>query len=144
MLERDQIDEPDDRDAAPFGPGADEHEPAREHLATVVPRRFRAMHMERFRLDPATTGPSTVDFHARLANTARERGVEPLELLEQAFAAWADQGRPGTDRASPYAAFVARFDRIVSPAACDARRGFMRAAKAEAYEQGVDGDEAFG
>jgi hypothetical protein len=92
-------------------------------LASRVQTRFRALYLAACQVEPGMGGQSVGGFPAQLEGTARARGVDPLALLEQAFAAWATQGRPGRERSTPYAAFVARFDALVDPPEAAQRGG---------------------
>ncbi|HEX6239983.1 MAG TPA: hypothetical protein VFZ61_03780 [Polyangiales bacterium] len=84
--------------------------------ASSVPTRFRKLHMARFNVDPAVGGRNASDFPERLRNTAQARSLDPLALLEELFARWADAGRPGTEGGvPPYPAFIARFESLVAP-----------------------------
>jgi hypothetical protein len=68
-------------------------------------------------------------------------------LLGQLFERWVDAGRPGTDKSTPYPAFVARFESLVSPAAAPLvrRNGFTAPAPPEAFSNKAPNvDEIFG
>jgi len=78
-----------------------------------VIRCFQRCYLAKFGQLPYLGGKNTHDFPERLRGTARLRHVDPLQLLEQVFAAWAQA--PLDDRAldAPYAAFAARFGSLV-------------------------------
>ena len=80
---------------------------------TKVQTRFRKFYLDRFGSDPAMGGKSVGGFATRLANTAEARGEDPFEMLDETLDAWAGAGRPGLERSTPYAAFVARFDALI-------------------------------
>jgi len=78
-----------------------------------VIRCFQRCYLAKFGQLPYLGGKNTHDFPERLRGTARLRRVDPLQLLEQVFAAWSQA--PLDDRAldAPYAAFAARFGSLV-------------------------------
>lgn len=84
------------------------------NFAAAVQVRFRKLHLAALDSDPAMGGTAVGTFPERLANTARARSQDPLELLEQAFERWLAGGCEGSKRSTPYAAFVARFDGLVA------------------------------
>jgi hypothetical protein len=78
----------------------------------AVELRFKLLHMTRFGTDPIMSGASAANFPERVVATAKHQGIEPVQLLEQAFKRWCDQGCPGADDATAYTAFSARFERL--------------------------------
>jgi hypothetical protein len=118
----------------------DEEESEEAHAVrwnASVQLRFRKLHMDAKKGDPSMAGKAeAARFPERLANTARSLGRDPLELLEECFAKWLAEKRPGAKDYSPYSAFVARFDNYAIPPERDARKPFMRASKPEDFEGG--------
>lgn len=88
-------------------------EPESDDLAAKVHTRFRKLYLAAKSADPSMGGRNVGGFAERLATTAKARSADPLELLERAFARWARGGFEGSDKASPYSAFVARFERLL-------------------------------
>lgn len=134
-------------DAPDFDPSLDQLDDAPDEvpLAQAVPGRFRALYRDRFQVDPATNGPSTYTFPERVDSTARMRKRTWNELLTWAFGQWADDGCAGTEKGvPPYAAFVARFDGIVSPPGSRRRGGFMRSRRRPEDFPPTEADEVLG
>lgn len=111
----------------------------------AVRRRFVKLHLEANLGDPSMGGRKVGLFPDRLRNTATSLHEDPLELLERAFKLWLEGGCDGADKASPYAAFVERFTRLVAPPKPGARtKGFMRSSTPEQFKGGVSGRAVFG
>lgn len=106
---------------APLGAGARVCD-AREGGSFVDPTagevrtRFQALYQARFQALPYLGGGEVIaTFADRLRGTARERGLDPLELLEVTFAAWAAKPLDEIAQNAPYAAFAARFGSLCKP-----------------------------
>jgi hypothetical protein len=99
----------------------------------AVQLRFRKLHRDAGRGDPAMGGTQVGQFPERLANTAADLGEKWDELLARTHITWVADGCPGSDKGSPYAAFVARFDRYAVPPKRDMRKGFVRSSSAESF-----------
>lgn len=109
-----------------------------------VEGRFAALCIEAGLGDPSMSGRKVAAFPGRLRNTARSMQRAELELLEQAFKLWHEDGCDGSDVASPYAAFVERFTRLVAPPANGRANGYQRASSAEEHAGGTNGRSVFG
>lgn len=119
----------------------------RSSLGARVQTRFRKLYAESHDgLDPAMGGKNVGDFPERLGNTARHRAVDPLALLDQAYIRWAEGGYQGSEEASPYSAFVARFERLLAPAKRkrDVRGAYPEPARDEDFRNPTDLDALFG
>lgn len=104
--------------------------------------RFRQLHMAAGQGDPATGGKETAKFPERFLNTARDLGENPADLLDRTFAAWRLDDFDGSEKTTPYSAFVVRFTRYAVPPR--SRKGFQRGSPAEEYATGTDGQDVFG
>jgi hypothetical protein len=110
----------------------------------AVQLRFRKLHRDAGLGDPAMGGTQVGDFPERLANTAADLGEQWHELLSRTHAAWVAEKCPGTEVSSPYAAFVARFNRYAVEKAQDVTKGFCRASSADSHARSGDtGEDIF-
>lgn len=123
-------------------------EGAREASADLLWRaevegRFAALCIEAGLGDPSMSGRKVAAFPERLRKTAAAAYEEPLAMLERGFKLWSADGCDGSDVASPYAAFVERFTRMVSPPNGRAN-GYQRASSEEEHAGGTNGRSVFG
>lgn len=81
--------------------------------AEEIQRRFRALYLERHSSEPYMGGKAVHTFADRLIGTAIARGVDPLQLLADAFARWAEQPLDDIARNAPYAVFAGRFGSLL-------------------------------
>jgi hypothetical protein len=82
-------------------------------FSAAVDAKFQELHLQRVGTKPTVNCPSAEDFPERVWDTAHQRIAEPLPLLEQAIVTWCERGCEGSTETSPYAAFIARFDRCL-------------------------------
>jgi hypothetical protein len=92
---------------------ADVHCLDAHRFADSVQTRFKKLHEQTFGVAPGMGGKAVAGFPEQLRSTATLQGVEPLALLETAFARWAKLPDRGVGNSTAYAAFVARFERCV-------------------------------
>lgn len=78
--------------------------------------RFRGLYLGRYGSEPYMGGGESVrTFADRLRGTAREKNIDPLELLGQCFERWAAKPLDEIAQNAPYASFAARFGSLCEP-----------------------------